>query len=472
MEGGQPAGVTARRRIGRTGVPTALLVGLLGGALGLCALGPSGLAAQTIQGVLLDGETRSPVSFGLILMFTEEGDSVTATVSDTDGAFRLSSAEPGGFVLRASAFGYAESQEGVFELGPGGVLDVRYAMRAVPLPIDEIVVTLDRPATLHHLVRNGFVTRLQRGLGLFVTPYDIEQSAVRSTEQLLAGLPGLRVGTAYPAPSGPLPAGEVAVLNPRPDVGESVLIQGPGGWCAPTLYVDGARVHYDPSGGFTLESVAGIDAIEAIEVYRRPAEIPVEYRAGADGGCGVLVAWTRTGLAPGQRPSERASDGPVSLPRVSADGPPPVPGERVRVALALETGTRADTDPIEGVLLDVSEVSVVVRDRATARTLSLPPHGVSEIQVRRARPDSYALVRGGLAGGGVFAFTWGGLALLCEWSECNGSVEKPWIAATIAGSIVGWLVYRRGPGEHWVRTSLPAVSAGERGVDLSWTVRR
>ena len=131
-----------------------------------------------------------------------------ATVGDERGAFSLTAPEPGSFLLLAGALGYHETPAGVFELGRDGVVTVRYGLSPRPLPLDELVVSLDRPTLEHHLVRRGYVRRFQRGLGVFVTPYMIERSAARSTEQLVAGLPGIRVGSAYSAPR-PGPAGRL-----------------------------------------------------------------------------------------------------------------------------------------------------------------------------------------------------------------------------------------------------------------------
>lgn len=431
------------------------------------------LEAQTIRGTLVDGESGRSIPFGLILMFTEAGDSVTATTSDRDGAFRIASESPGSFTLRASALGYAESTQGIFELGADGRLDVRYALRAEPMAIDAIIISLDRPAALHRLVRNGFVTRYQRGLGLFVTPYDIERSSARSTEQLLSGLPGVRIGPVYRTPATAPANPDTAILIIPEAFDETVLIQTTGGWCPPTLYVDGGRTHYDPEEGFTLSSIVGIDDIEAIEVYRRPAEIPVEYRSGTGAECGVLVAWTNTGLAAGQRPSgSPIGSGTPGLPPTSETGPPPAPGETIRVLLTSAAGLVDEERVVEGEVVEIGPAGPVVRDPVSLRNRTLPLGLIDQMQVRRPNGPRHAFVRAGLAGSAMAVGTWAGLTFLCEWSDCAASVENPWIPAAIAGSFAGWLVYRKGPGYHWVRTTLPTPAPSGGGVELAWRVSR
>lgn len=49
------------------------------GVLGLLALCAE---AQTVSGTLVDLFTNRPIPLGLVMMFTESGDSVTATITD------------------------------------------------------------------------------------------------------------------------------------------------------------------------------------------------------------------------------------------------------------------------------------------------------------------------------------------------------------------------------------------------------
>lgn len=416
------------------------------------ASSPGSTVAQTLSGRLLDVETGLPVPYGLVMMFTESGDSVTSAISTETGHFRLSSPTAGSFVLRAVALGYRETPAGVFELGVDGSITIEYGLPPQPLPIDAIVVSLDRPVIMHQLVRNGFVRRLQRGLGVFITPHEIEESSATSTEQLMEGISGLRVGNAH---SRPLPN----VLLPRPDIGETIQVQRlGGGWCAPTIYLDGKRFYYDPEMGFTLSTVAQLQSVEAIEIYRRPAEIPVEYSTEATSNCGVLVVWTKTGPGAGQGAGVAiAAGGSDRLPSADGEGPPPEPGESIRMELAPEARrTLALTSPWQGTFLMVRGEELVARDTVLGRAVVVPIGDIRALQVSRQRAPRHALMRGVMAGAAVGAAVWGGLSVLCGWSQCNGAVERPWLPATAAGLFVGFVVQARGPGHHWLRTTVPA----------------
>jgi hypothetical protein len=244
---------------------------------------------------------------------------------------------------------------------------------------------------------------------------------------------------------------------------ETVQVRMPdGSACIPTVYVDGVWVGYDPQIGMSLTGYVPRGDVEAIEVYRRPAEIPVEYSVRYDSdtgtGCGVMVVWTKQGLAAGQRPqtagrSVDASGEAISLRTLELRGSPPVEGEWIRVdfreAVAAERGLPT---PWEGTFLMVANGDVVGTDPASGRTIAIPVDAIDVLHVSRQRAPSHALVRGLIAGLATSVGTWAGLRVLCAWSSCNGAVERPWLPALATGGFVGVLLHRRGPGSHWVGT--------------------
>ena len=242
-------------------------------------------AAQTIEGTLMEVESGTPISLGLIILMTEAGDSLASAVSNGQGRFSVETQGAGSFVLIASAFGFKETAAGVFELGDDGEMDVEFRIAAAPMPIDGILVSLQRPALQHQLVKNGFVRRVTRGLGHFITPIIIEKSAARTAEDLFMGIPGVLLEY----PQGGLNA----------FAGMSVRMTGVGQYCSPTIYLDGARMSVSMTQDMPIELLAPLAMIDAVEIYRRPAEVPIEYgmttTGGTSGGpCGVIVIWTKT----------------------------------------------------------------------------------------------------------------------------------------------------------------------------------
>jgi hypothetical protein len=346
--------------------------------------------------------------------------------------------------------------------------------------LDAIVVSLERPVLAHQLVRNGFVRRFQRGFGIFVTPYEIERSPAMSTEQFLAGKPGIRIGPVV-RQSG---SGGDTQIMPRPDIGETLQIQTiGGGWCAPRLYLDGRLAHYDPMGGFTLSSMAPRADVVGIEVYRRPAEIPVEYSSGPGADCGVVLVWTIDGPSAGRAAGAGRSAGTAgggfggatsTLPEVGVQGPPPVAGERIRIQVAA-----ADREPLgihspwEGTFVELREREVVATDPVAGRAIALPISGVEAWHVERLRPASHSYVRGAVAGSAVSVVTYGFLRILCR-SVCDRSSASIVGPALAAGAFAGALVTLQGPGSEWVGAPRPgsvSVPSPTPGVGLSIRLR-
>ena len=242
--------------------------------------------AQTISGTLMEVDRGTPVSLGLIIMMTEAGDSITSAVTDARGRFSVHSDEAGAFMLIASAFGFKETQAGVFELGAGGSMNVEFRVAVEAMAIDGILISLQRPYLEHQLIRNGYVRRLQRGLGRFITPYDIEQSAVFATADLFRGIAGVAVRAQ---------GGGGGFNAYRGDV---VQMLSALGYCTPTIYLDGIRVSQAVVTSMSLEDIIPISDIDAVEIYRRPSEVPIEYSGTAQAStsfsvCGVLVIWSK-----------------------------------------------------------------------------------------------------------------------------------------------------------------------------------
>lgn len=242
--------------------------------------------AQTINGTLMEVETGQPISLGLIIMMTEAGDSITSTVTNGQGQFTVESEDPGSFVLVASAFGFKETAAGVFELGEDASMDVQFRIAAAPMPIEGLLVSLQRPVLEHNLVRNGFVRRVTRGMGRFITPAEIERSPARTAADLLRGIPGVHITN---------PGGNLMSFQ-----GDMVRMVSQNDYCAPTIYLDGARIAPNMTSDTPLDQLAPLQTIDAIEIYRRPSEVPIEYGMTASGNntgrgpCGVLVIWTKT----------------------------------------------------------------------------------------------------------------------------------------------------------------------------------
>ena len=240
------------------------------------SLGHADLAAQAIEGILFDRVTSQPIDLGLVALLTMEGDSVDWVLSDEEGRFLVRSRGPGEFLLSASALGYRPTvASSVFTLTEGGLTSLEF--RVEPLAIEIVGLTIEARSSMlkqAKLVRNGFVERAQRGLGRFITPGDIERTNPMATAELLTRTG--RVTTQY-------------ALG-----GSRVLMRGPVGYCTPSVYLDGVPISML---GTSLDAIVPVSELDAAEVYRSATEAPPQYQGGigGDGGCGIIVLWTRIG---------------------------------------------------------------------------------------------------------------------------------------------------------------------------------
>lgn len=255
--------------------------------LGIMGVAPATLVAQTIGGRLLDADSGQPIDLGVLVLLTEEGDTAGLTASTADGRFSIAADEPGSFTLLASALGYAQREEGVFELGEDSRIDIEFRIPPRPMDLEGILVPTDAPVSSHPLIRNGFVRRYQRGLGHFLTPPDMQRTVYRDTESLFYMIPGVRV-----APSMRYVMGGRAMLGPST---ETVLMRNPfeSGWCTPKVFVDGIRTQYRPGIGGTLSDLVPVGWIEAVEIYSRLSQVPPEYSAMEGKPCGVILFWLK-----------------------------------------------------------------------------------------------------------------------------------------------------------------------------------
>ena len=173
----------------------------------------------------------------------------------------------------------------------GTAVTLEFRIESQPIEIEGISVEamatkIRQPA----LIRNGFVKRALQGLGKFIAPWEIEASPAPTTSDLLMRTG--RVTTRYRLG------------------GDLVLMRGSRGYCVPTLYVDGVRTDlaYSP-----IDIVAPKFDLQALEVYRSSVEAPLQY-GGGGGGCGVIMAWTKTApTQPLARPAEAEVDEVVEV---------------------------------------------------------------------------------------------------------------------------------------------------------------
>jgi len=214
-----------------------------------------------VLGRVLDFDTREPVPMAEVRF----RGTALATLTDDLGFFRLDSVPRGVYVLEVDQMGRGHAEKAVRVFGRlGHQVEVVIAPEAIEL--DPIQVTVRSKRWYDDMV--GFVGRLARGVGSFLTLRELEQRAGPRLVDALRGVPGLMVRE----------AGRYAGVVVRQRA------------CEPAVWVDGRPARPDPALG--LNTWNAFD-LEAVEVYRGPAEVPAQFARGS--ACGAVVLWTRRG---------------------------------------------------------------------------------------------------------------------------------------------------------------------------------
>lgn len=269
------------RRVPRDRLSVRLL--LLAGASFLL---PSSLIAQVIQGTVRDLRSGEPIPQVQLIMETVDGIGLAAVVSDSVGAFSLVARGAGRYYLSARRLGFEGKRDGPVDLEPGDTLQVVFHLRPAAQLLDTAMVAAG--VELPHLARAGFYRRKSQGFGAFLERVDLEVwiQPARTWVDVLRAVPGVLVHE-----PGTVGRGRSSLMS-------TGMVSAQRKCSLPRVYLDGLLV---TSGiGSLDEQLYAVNHairphdLEAIEVYRRPSEIPAEY-GGAESGCGVILVWSRRG---------------------------------------------------------------------------------------------------------------------------------------------------------------------------------
>jgi hypothetical protein len=179
----------------------------------------------------------------------------------------------------AARTGYHPSVTSAIPVAARETVYVEVRVAAAPMQLDPLRVTA-RVAPPHRrsLELAGFYDRERYGMGRFIRREDFEKRSNLTTAQILAREPGTVLQNAGPR--------EYVVFARSSTV--NAFQHSGGGYCLPLLYLDGTRI----SSSTDLSTVVIPEMVEAVELYRSTAEIPVQY-TGSDASCGVILIWTR-----------------------------------------------------------------------------------------------------------------------------------------------------------------------------------
>ena len=198
-------------------------------------------------------------------------------VSDSSGAFEIRGVTAGTVVLDVRRIGFM-AQEFPIELAAGRDRRVLLTLPVIAqtLPDVRVADTLAKPPRLAGTHRyDVFYERRAHGIGTFFTREDIDRQFKTNTPELLQTLSGVKVrrtGNEWKVQFTRCQMGIPGASDP------SRFIQ---------VFIDGRY-----AGRADELNTINPAEIEAMEVYRSPAELPPQARGD---GCGAVFIWLRSG---------------------------------------------------------------------------------------------------------------------------------------------------------------------------------
>jgi len=231
------------------------------------------VAAQAVQGSVLDERTGVPVSGASIMLLDSDQRVVKGTLSDSTGSFLLVAPRTGRYALRLERIGYEATASGEIDLLPPDTVSVELRMAVDAVVLAPLTITSPRgPIVMDiRLARWGYYDRraqystLGTGITHFFDYEDIKKRSPSRVSDMFADIHGVRV-------------------TPAGIRGSNVTCTGGG---RITYYLDGQHLRLRRDE--TIDDYVLASWLSAIEVYVR-GSYPAQY--APRGGCASVVIWT------------------------------------------------------------------------------------------------------------------------------------------------------------------------------------
>lgn len=253
---------------------TALLAALL-------AVAPARAAAQAeqvIEGTVVDEADERPLEGVRLRLVGPDGGTYRETFSDEEGWFSLSVPGPGEWTVSGDLIGYGDMRSDPVEVEIGEQVTVKIRMAVEAVALEPLVVT-SRIGYVNGDIQ-AFYERMSRGnrsgLGSFISRADIDRRSPLQPTDLFRSQASVRI------------------VRGRPGHGEGLRMAG---GCVPAVFIDGTLINrFDPYD--SLDDYVAVHSIEGIEIYRGGASQVGRFYDPR--GCGLILVWTRRGLAGGE----------------------------------------------------------------------------------------------------------------------------------------------------------------------------
>lgn len=271
---------------------------LLSSITALLYTGPDPVHAQVVRGRVLEVSTNEPIKLAALELLDDRQRVLARTSADSMGAFKLRGWLAGKYHVRASALGYQPVTSDVLEVGTGEEFELNVRLATDAIAIQPVTVVARSRSSLTEIALRGYYDRRDYGrrigMGRFLDRGEIEERGTKLTD-VLRRVPGFRILHAGACviiavagnPMGTSPLSPIPTRSrdcPTPPGQEAQI-------CRANVFLDGVQLQFDSS--VSIDQLVPLQWVEAIEAYRRPAELPAEFLGS--GACGVVAIWTRRG---------------------------------------------------------------------------------------------------------------------------------------------------------------------------------
>jgi Carboxypeptidase regulatory-like domain/TonB-dependent Receptor Plug Domain len=218
---------------------------------------PKPLGSAQLNGTVVGADGKPLEGAQVYLVGTAVG-----ARADSRGVFRLSGLPAGTQTVEVRQLSYSPKRYTV-DLSPARESKLTAVMDSKAQVLNTVTIEGKASSNIP-----GFDDRAKRGLGTFLDRDEIEKRQSVLTTDLFRTIPGLNVGF---------------------DGTNYVVQSSRGAGCQVQWWLDGAP--FDNSQN-DLDQMIRPDDIEAVEVYKSPSEVPVQFQ-GTNGSCGTILVWTK-----------------------------------------------------------------------------------------------------------------------------------------------------------------------------------
>lgn len=262
------------------------------GALLLLPFAPSLTAQAVMLGTVIEDSTRRPLAgVEVILEGTKK-----QTTTDGSGRFLLNDLPTGNKVVFFRSVGYRPQRVRVM-LNKTDTTRVEAVLVSDRVRLEPIVVT-GSPARPRGLGREAFEERRRLGFGKFMDSTELRHRGYARMADVLSSMGVYMIQYQDKVDEISRGALEMRAASTRRS---GLDVSGPSP-CWMGVILDGITLYKGMATGTAarypppdFRKDFSVDNIEAIEVYRSAAEVPMEF-GGSSASCGVIVLWTTRGM--------------------------------------------------------------------------------------------------------------------------------------------------------------------------------